>query len=154
MGTIGLQSGLPEKSPALPWASNIAQKREMIVQPCRRRLLETPFAPFNEGIFTPTDRFYALGHRASIPEPWPWTISSSWSGGRSSGSPSCCSPISSASSSASNLFWQFAGTVIRAGSVDDRFGGLDDALVPDAQKFLKSLEVDHALDRDVMIATP
>jgi hypothetical protein len=68
MGTIGLQSGLPEKSPARPWASSIAQKRERIVRACGRRLLETPFEPFNDGVLTLAERCHALWHWASIPE--------------------------------------------------------------------------------------
>lgn len=41
---------------------------------------------------------------------------------------------------------------IKGGAVDVRFGGLDDALVPEAPKFLKSLAADHARDGEVMIA--
>ncbi|WP_338465603.1 molybdopterin-dependent oxidoreductase [Novosphingobium sp. ZN18A2] len=41
---------------------------------------------------------------------------------------------------------------VKSGAVDVRFGGLDDAMVPDAPKFLKSLTVDHARDGEVMIA--
>ena len=41
---------------------------------------------------------------------------------------------------------------VRSGAVDVRMGGLDEALMPDAPKFLKSLAVDHARDGEVMIA--
>lgn len=41
---------------------------------------------------------------------------------------------------------------VKTNAVDVRFGGLDDALLPDAPKFLKSLAVDHARDGEVMIA--
>lgn len=41
---------------------------------------------------------------------------------------------------------------IKPGAVDVRMGGLDDALMPDAPKYLKSLAVDHARDGEVMIA--
>lgn len=41
---------------------------------------------------------------------------------------------------------------IKGGAVDVRFGGLDDALVPEAPRFLKSLNADHARDGEVMIA--
>lgn len=41
---------------------------------------------------------------------------------------------------------------VKAGSADIRFGGLDDALAPDAPRFLKSLATDHARDGEVMIA--
>lgn len=41
---------------------------------------------------------------------------------------------------------------VRAGAVDVRLGGLDEALLAEAPKFLKSLAVDHARDGEVMIA--
>jgi DMSO/TMAO reductase YedYZ molybdopterin-dependent catalytic subunit len=41
---------------------------------------------------------------------------------------------------------------IKGSAVDVRFGGLDDALVPEAPRFLKSLAADHARDGEVMIA--
>ncbi|RVU05826.1 oxidase [Novosphingobium umbonatum] len=41
---------------------------------------------------------------------------------------------------------------VKAGAVDVRFGGLDEAMVAEAPKFLKSLSVDHACDGEVMIA--
>ena len=41
---------------------------------------------------------------------------------------------------------------VKAGAVDVRMGGLDDALMPEAPKFLKSLALDHARDGEVMIA--
>jgi hypothetical protein len=41
---------------------------------------------------------------------------------------------------------------IKAGAVQVRFGGLDDPPFPMAPKFLKSLQLDHARDGEVMIA--
>ena len=41
---------------------------------------------------------------------------------------------------------------IKAGTVQARFSGLDDPVVPTAPKFLKSLQIDHARDGEVMIA--
>ena len=41
---------------------------------------------------------------------------------------------------------------LKAGAVDVRFAGLDEALLPDAPKFRKSLAADHAMDGDVIIA--
>jgi DMSO/TMAO reductase YedYZ molybdopterin-dependent catalytic subunit len=41
---------------------------------------------------------------------------------------------------------------LKSGAVDVRFAGLDEALVPDAPKFRKSLAADHAMDGEVMIA--
>ncbi len=42
-------------------------KGEMILQRTHPPLLETPFAVFDEGVFTPNDRFYVRWHWASIP---------------------------------------------------------------------------------------
>jgi DMSO/TMAO reductase YedYZ molybdopterin-dependent catalytic subunit len=41
---------------------------------------------------------------------------------------------------------------VKAGATVVRFGGLEDAVMPGAPKFLKSLTVDHARDGEVMIA--
>ncbi|MGU3327000.1 molybdopterin-dependent oxidoreductase [Methylobacterium mesophilicum] len=42
-------------------------KGEMILQRTHPPLLETPFSVFDEGVFTPNDRFYVRWHWASIP---------------------------------------------------------------------------------------
>jgi DMSO/TMAO reductase YedYZ molybdopterin-dependent catalytic subunit len=41
---------------------------------------------------------------------------------------------------------------VKSGAVQIRFTGLDQAVVPDAPRFMKSLSIDHARDGDVMIA--
>jgi DMSO/TMAO reductase YedYZ molybdopterin-dependent catalytic subunit len=41
---------------------------------------------------------------------------------------------------------------VRPGALQVRFHGLDDPVVDDAPKFMKSLEIDHARDGEVMIA--
>jgi DMSO/TMAO reductase YedYZ molybdopterin-dependent catalytic subunit len=41
---------------------------------------------------------------------------------------------------------------VNAGAVQVRFNGLDQAVLPDAPKFMKSLAIDHARDGEVMIA--
>jgi DMSO/TMAO reductase YedYZ molybdopterin-dependent catalytic subunit len=41
---------------------------------------------------------------------------------------------------------------VKTGAVQVRFGGLDEPIIPEAPKFLKSLDVDHARDGEVMIA--
>jgi DMSO/TMAO reductase YedYZ molybdopterin-dependent catalytic subunit len=41
---------------------------------------------------------------------------------------------------------------VKAGAMQVRFGGLDEPLIPEAPKFLKSLDIDHARDGEVMIA--
>ena len=39
----------------------------MILQRTRPPLLETPFEVFDQGVFTPNDRFYVRWHLANIP---------------------------------------------------------------------------------------
>jgi len=41
---------------------------------------------------------------------------------------------------------------VRAGAVEVRFNGLDEPVVADAPDFMKSLDIDHARDGEVMIA--
>ena len=41
---------------------------------------------------------------------------------------------------------------VRAGATTVRFAGLDEPVLPDAPKFVKSLDVDHARDGEVMLA--
>ena len=41
---------------------------------------------------------------------------------------------------------------VKAGARCVRFGGLDEPVLPDAPKFLKSIDVDHARDGEVMLA--
>jgi hypothetical protein len=43
-------------------ASNFPQKGPMILQRTRPPLLETPFEVFDQGVFTPNDRFYVRWH--------------------------------------------------------------------------------------------
>ena len=44
------------------------QKGEMILQRTRPVLLETPFSVFDEGVFTPNDRFFVRWHWSAMPE--------------------------------------------------------------------------------------
>ena len=44
------------------------QKGEMILQRTRPPLLETPFSVFDEGVFTPNDRFFVRWHLGNIPD--------------------------------------------------------------------------------------
>ena len=47
--------------------SAFPEKGEMILQRTRPPLLETPFPVFDDGVFTPVDRFYVRWHWAGIP---------------------------------------------------------------------------------------
>jgi DMSO/TMAO reductase YedYZ molybdopterin-dependent catalytic subunit len=48
-------------------ASDFPRKGAMILQRTRPPLLETPFEVFDQGVFTPNDRFYVRWHLANIP---------------------------------------------------------------------------------------
>jgi DMSO/TMAO reductase YedYZ molybdopterin-dependent catalytic subunit len=50
-----------------PTSSAFPQKGEMIVQRVRPPLLETPFEVFDQGVFTPNDRFFVRWHWGDIP---------------------------------------------------------------------------------------
>jgi DMSO/TMAO reductase YedYZ molybdopterin-dependent catalytic subunit len=47
--------------------TNFPQKTAMLLQRTRPPLLETPFEVFDQGVFTPNDRFYVRWHLANIP---------------------------------------------------------------------------------------
>lgn len=48
-------------------ATNFPQKGAMILQRTQPPLLETPFEVFDQGVFTPNDRFYIRWHLPNIP---------------------------------------------------------------------------------------
>lgn len=50
-----------------PVSASFPQKGAMIVQRNRPPLLETPMEVFNDGVFTPNDRFFVRWHWADIP---------------------------------------------------------------------------------------
>jgi len=41
---------------------------------------------------------------------------------------------------------------VKAGAIQVRFGGTDDPVVPDSPRFLKTIDIDHARDGEVMVA--
>ena len=51
-----------------PLTSAFPDKGSMILQRTRPALLETPFEVFDQGVFTPNDRFFVRWHWAIIPE--------------------------------------------------------------------------------------
>jgi DMSO/TMAO reductase YedYZ molybdopterin-dependent catalytic subunit len=66
--------GISAPAVTLPFANgnrdlvtNFPQKGAMILQRTRPPMLETPFEVFDQGIFTPNDRFYVRWHLANIP---------------------------------------------------------------------------------------
>ncbi|MBD3728300.1 MAG: molybdopterin-dependent oxidoreductase [Sphingomonadales bacterium] len=182
--------GLPGKPSTRPLTTTFPTKGEMILHRTRPPLLETPMEVFNDGVFTPNDRFFVRWHWASVPDSVdaasfrlkihghvdkeieltldnllndyerieypainqcsgnsrglfePYVIGGEWGNG-----------------AMGNAMWtgvrlkdvlEKAG--VKQGAVDVRFAGLDEALMPDAPQFMKSLKADHAMDGEVMIA--
>jgi DMSO/TMAO reductase YedYZ molybdopterin-dependent catalytic subunit len=58
---------LPGGPTARPLTTDFPQKGEMILQRARPPLLETPFEVFDDGVFTPNDRFYVRWHWSGLP---------------------------------------------------------------------------------------
>ena len=58
---------LPGGPSLRPLTSAFAGKQDMILQRTRPPLLETPMAVFDQGIFTPNERFFVRWHWANIP---------------------------------------------------------------------------------------
>ena len=180
---------LPGGPDRRPLVTDYPSKGPMILQRTRPPLLETPFEVFDQGVFTPNDRFFVRWHWSAIPEeidPGTFrltvhghvnqTISLSLAelvtlprvelaavnqcSGNSRG---LFTPRVAggqwANGAMGNARWSgvrlrdvldHAG--VKAGAVQVRFNGLDDPVVPDAPDFMKSLDVDHARDGEVMIA--
>lgn len=182
--------GLPGAPSSRPLTSGFPGKGQMILQRTRPPLLETPFEVFDQGVFTPNDRFFVRWHWASIPETVDVAtfrlkvrgavnqeielgidqllhdferieyaaINQCSGNSRGLFTP----PVAGAewaNGAMGNAVWtgvrlkdvlDKAG--VKANAVQVRMGGLDEALIGDAPKFLKSLAVDHARDGEVMIA--
>ncbi|MFD1612192.1 molybdopterin-dependent oxidoreductase [Sphingomonas tabacisoli] len=63
MVDLHLPGGPSQRPTSRAWP----QKGEMIVQRARPPLLETPFEVFDQGVFTPNDRFFVRWHWGDIP---------------------------------------------------------------------------------------
>lgn len=173
-----------------PITSAFPEKRSMILQRARPPLLETPFEVFDEGVFTPNDRFYVRWHWAVVPDaidvdtfrlavrghvertlsltlaeivrglPRVELAAVNQCSGNSRGLFLPRVPGAQwAHGAMGNARWtgvrlrdllDLAG--VRAGAVSVRFNGLDEPVVPDAPDYMKSIDVDHARDGEVMIA--
>ena len=179
-------AGGPE---ARPLTSAFPEKASMILQRTRPALLETPFEVFDQGVFTPNDRFFVRWHWAVIPESidagaFRLTVRGQVNQALSlSLSDLTALPrvelaaVNQCSGNSRGLFaprvaggqWangamgnaRWTGVRLRdvldhagvkAGALQVRFNGLDEPVVPEAPDFMKSLDVDHARDGEVMIA--
>ena len=165
------------------------EKGQMILQRTRPPLLETPFEVFDQGVFTPNDRFFVRWHWAVIPtEIDVDTFSLSVHGHVNSpltlplkqimslprvelAAVNQCSGNSRgffqprvaggewADGAMGNAKWMGVALKdvldragVKPGAVRVRFAGGDDPVVDGAPKFMKSLDIDHARDGEVMIA--
>ena len=169
---------------------NFPQKGAMVLQRTRPPLLETPVEVFDQGIFTPNDRFYVRWHLANIPtvvdprtfrlkvrghvrQPISFTLDDlvrkfkpieiaavNQCSGNSRGffAPRVAGG-QWANGAMGNALWQGVSLKalldragVKATALQVRFNGLDTGILPQTPDFMKSLDVDHALDGEVMIA--
>jgi DMSO/TMAO reductase YedYZ molybdopterin-dependent catalytic subunit len=174
---------------ARPLTRAFPQKGSMILQRTSPPLLETPFEVFDQGVFTPNDRFFVRWHWGVIPDRVDAgafrlvvrghvNTSLSMSLHELSALPKVeLAAVNQCSGNSRGLFtprvpggqWangamgnaRWTGVRLRdvldragvkAGAVQVRFNGMDDPVVADAPDFMKSLDVDHARDGEVMIA--
>jgi DMSO/TMAO reductase YedYZ molybdopterin-dependent catalytic subunit len=166
------------------------QKGTMVLQRTRPPLLETPFEVFDQGIFTPNDRFYVRWHLANIPtvvdpstfrlnirghvrQPISFTLDDlvrkfkpmeiaavNQCSGNSRGffTPRVAGG-QWANGAMGNAVWRGVSLKalldragVKAGALQVRFNGLDTGILPQTPDFMKSLDVDHSLDGEVMVA--
>ena len=181
--------GLPGGPDERPLVTNFPHKGAMILQRSRPPLLETPFDVFDDGVFTPNDRFYVRWHWAVIPTEvnidkfrlavrghvnqtlslsladilalprvelaavnqcsgnsrgffQPRVAGGEWGNGA----------MGNARWAGVRLKDVLDRAGVKAGAAQVRFNGLDQPVVPDGPDFMKSLDVEHARDGEVMLA--
>ncbi len=166
------------------------QKGAMVLQRARPPLLETPFEVFDQGVFTPNDRFYVRWHLANIPtvvDPGTFRLNVRGHVKQSISltlddlvrkfKPIEIAAVNQCSGNSRGLFaprvaggqwangamgnalWRGVSLKalldragVKAGALQVRFNGLDTGILPQTPDFMKSLDVDHALDDEVMVA--
>jgi DMSO/TMAO reductase YedYZ molybdopterin-dependent catalytic subunit len=166
------------------------QKGAMVLQRARPPLLETPFEVFDQGVFTPNDRFYVRWHLANIPtvvdpatfrlkirghvrqatsltldhlvrkfKPIEIAAVNQCSGNSRGFFTPRVAGGQWANGAMGNALWRgvslkalldHAG--IKAGALQVRFNGLDTGILPQTPDFMKSLDIDHSLNGEVMVA--
>ncbi|MDR3447004.1 MULTISPECIES: molybdopterin-dependent oxidoreductase [unclassified Dyella] len=202
MGSIGALGGakaLAADAPTaqLPFANGqreltraFPQKGEMLLLRTRPPMLETPFDVFDQGVFTPNNRFFVRWHLAYIPTQIdaesfrlnvhgqvdkPLTLSLKQL--MSEFETVEIAAVNQCSGNSRGLFhpriaggqWangamgcaRWTGVRLKdildkagvnADAVQVRFKGLDSGVLPATPDFLKSLDIDHARDGEVMVA--
>jgi DMSO/TMAO reductase YedYZ molybdopterin-dependent catalytic subunit len=169
---------------------NFPQKGAMVLQRARPPLLETPFEVFDQGVFTPNDRFYVRWHLANIPtvvdsatfrlhvrghvnraisftlddlvrkfKPMEIAAVNQCSGNSRGFFAPRVAGGEWSNGAMGNALWRGVSLKalldragVKAGAQQVRFNGLDTGILPQTPDFMKSLDVDHALDGEVMIA--
>ncbi len=169
---------------------NFPQKGEVVLQRARPPMFETPFEVFDEGVFTPNDRFYVRWHLANIPtaidpaefrlnvrghvkqsisfslddlvrkfKPIEYAAVNQCSGNSRGFFTPRVAGGQWANGAMGNALWKGVALKalldragVKAGALQVRFNGLDTGILPQTPDFMKSLDVDHSLDGEVMIA--
>jgi len=169
---------------------NFPQKGGMVLQRSRPPLLETPFEVFDQGVFTPNDRFYVRWHLANIPsvvDPGTFRLNVRGHVKQSISftlddlvrkfkpleiaAVNQCSGNSRgffaprvaggqwANGAMGNALWRGVSLKalldragVKVGALQVRFNGLDTGILPQTPDFMKSLDLDHSLDGEVMVA--
>ncbi len=186
-GTIDLP--LPGGPDQRDLTTAFPQKGQMILQRSRPPLLETPFAVFDKGVFTPNDQFFVRWHWAVIPQEidvasfrlavrghvnQPLSLSmadvlalprfeiaavNQCSGNsrglfqpRVAGGQWGNGAMGNAKWTGVRLRDVLDAAGVKAGAVAVRFNGLDQPVTEDGPDFIKSLDIDHARDGEVMLA--
>nr|WP_199043536.1 molybdopterin-dependent oxidoreductase [Dyella sp. ASV24] len=199
MGALGGAKALATDAPTvqLPFANGqreltraFPQKGEMVLLRTRPPLLETPFDVFDQGVFTPNNRFFVRWHLAYIPTQIdadsfrlnvhgqvgkPLTLSLKQL--MSEFETVEIAAVNQCSGNSRGLFhprvaggqWangamgcaRWTGVRLKdilekagvnADAAQVRFKGLDSGVLPATPDFLKSLDIDHARDGEVMVA--
>ena len=172
-----------------PITTAFPQKGAMVLQRTRPPLLETPFDVYDEGVFTPNDRFFVRWHWAVIPsqinvdtfrikvhgavnkeislslnelEKMPqieYAAVNQCSGNSRGFFQPRVAGGEWGNGAMGNARWtgvRLQDVLDRAGvksnAVQVRFNGMDKPVVSDGPDFLKSLDIKHARDGEVMIA--
>jgi DMSO/TMAO reductase YedYZ molybdopterin-dependent catalytic subunit len=168
----------------------LPQKGAMVSQRARPPMFETPFEVFDQGIFTPNDRFYVRWHLANIPtvvdprtfrlnvrghvknpisftldelvrkfKPIEFAAVNQCSGNSRGFFAPRVAGGQWANGAMGNALWKgvslkalLDSAGVKAGALQIRFKGLDTGILPQTPDFVKSLDVDHSLDGEVMIA--
>lgn len=196
MGGAAARSG-PEDSIVFPFVNGgrkrvatFPQKGAMVLQRTRPPMLETPFEVFDQGVFTPNERFYVRWHLANIPtvvdpakfrlnvhghvkqsvsftlddlvrdfKPIEYAAVNQCSGNSRGFFMPRVAGGQWANGAMGNALWRgvsLRALLNRAGvnaeALQVRFNGLDTGILPQTPDFMKSLDVDHALDGEVMVA--